>query len=310
MNLEDLIVGLYRLFLGRDPENQEVVKEKVALWKGSELNCIRSFTDSTEFNSRVSRNITNNGRIDYEVNELDLDKLLDGVASQWDVLGRTIPYWGVITDELYLQSETLPNENLGDFYTSGAKDVQDLLDLLISQGKFPKNLTVFELGCGNGRLTLPLSEYFKFVFYSDVSSEYLKLTGKSLSTVGRQNTHGLHLKNRKSFSEIKNFDVFYSLITLQHSPPPVQFAVLDAVFDSLSKDGMAIFQIVTSITNYEYSRKIVSQDLRSNREMQMHALPFTALFKLIKKHGLAVLDITESDKIGGIGTSVLVVLEK
>jgi 2-polyprenyl-3-methyl-5-hydroxy-6-metoxy-1,4-benzoquinol methylase len=310
MNLENLVIGLYRLFLDRDPENQNAINEKVSLWKESELNCIRSFSESPEFKSKVSRNFANNGHIEYEVDELELDLLFDEVASQWDMLGRTVPYWGVITNQVYLQSDKLSHKKLDDFYISGTKDVQDLLDQLFSRKKLPKNLTVFELGCGNGRLTLPLSEHFRFVFYSDVSSEYLKLTTKSLSAVGRQNTHGLHLKNRSSFSEIQNFDVFYSLITLQHSPPPIQFAVLNAVFDSLSIDGMAIYQIVTAITNYEYSLKIPTEELSGIPKMQMHALPFSALFKLIKRHGLTVLDIIESDKIGGIGMSVLVVLKK
>src|SRR5271169_236009 len=50
---------------------------------------------------------------------------------------------------------------------------------------------------------------------------------------------------KSSLARLTNVDLFFSIIVLQHNPPPVILGILDAAFAGLRPGGLAFFQVPT-----------------------------------------------------------------
>ncbi len=94
---------------------------------------------------------------------------------------------------------------------------------LVERGavRFPSRGTCLELGCGVGRLTLGLSRSFEHVIGLDVSASHLDLAEEVLRKEGRTNIELRRVNTLEAFQQLPEIDRFFSLIVLQHNPPPV-----------------------------------------------------------------------------------------
>jgi SAM-dependent methyltransferase len=107
-----------------------------------------------------------------------------------------------------------------DFFRSGAESVRlyvgDHLDD-ICNGRDPASLKALEIGCGAGRMTLPLSRLFGHVDAVDVSAEMIAQARKALH---RCTNVGLYLNNGADLSMFpdERFDFAISVIVFQHIP--------------------------------------------------------------------------------------------
>jgi hypothetical protein len=308
LDLNQVVIVLYKNLLGRKPENPEVVTEKVKLLQESFELGLCSFLESKEYLDKISSVFSLDGQIEYRSSEKVYDELLKRVRKTWGEYADESPFWGVLTEPIYQDSTELKDFQKELFYKSGKVDVEHLLTVLQKHGKDPAKLSIFELGAGCGRLTWPLSDNFKFVYYSAIN--YLKITEKLLRDEDIQNASSIHLDSHESLNLLPKFDVFYSLITLQHSPPPIQYAILDKIFSNLNFEGLAVFQLVTTKINYSFDvQKYINEDIYDG-SMEMHAFPFAAMSELLKKNGLSVLEISEISKTGQYDLSHLFILEK
>jgi ubiquinone/menaquinone biosynthesis C-methylase UbiE len=108
-----------------------------------------------------------------------------------------------------------------EFFKSGSELVDDLVssDLAaICAGRpAPSEMRVLEIGCGAGRMTLPLSRIFGRVDAVDVSPEMIARARIALR--GRPNV-GFHVNNGADLSRFakKQFDFALSAIVFQHIP--------------------------------------------------------------------------------------------
>src|SRR5258707_724332 len=107
-----------------------------------------------------------------------------------------------------------------DFFESGRQSIaQQILNDPdnIYQGKDPKAMRVLEIGCGAGRLTLPLAELFGEVHAVDVSGEMVARARQAL--VEHRNAH-VYQNNGCDLSIVPPlaFDFAFSMIVFQHIP--------------------------------------------------------------------------------------------
>jgi ubiquinone/menaquinone biosynthesis C-methylase UbiE len=107
-----------------------------------------------------------------------------------------------------------------EFFASGEQAIAG--DILtdpgnICQGKDPKSMRVIEIGCGAGRLTRALSNYFGEVYGVDVSGEMVARAKAALAD--RNNAH-LFQNNGCDLSVLpaQEYDFAYSAIVFQHIP--------------------------------------------------------------------------------------------
>jgi SAM-dependent methyltransferase len=229
--------------------------------------------------------------IDVNVSPELLQQLLSHVESVWQGLGEERPYWSVLTG---YEPEKFDARRKEEFYASGRLQV-DLLDLALTRtGVDRKSLrTCFELGCGVGRVTTWLADRFEKVIGADISPPHIALAQEAAKERGKDNIEFLHVAKMSVLENLPPFDAFFSVISLQHSPPPVMNFVLANVLKRLSAGGVGYFQIPTQLLNYEFDAKAYLADLQSHKGMEMNALPQKALFEVIDASGCRVLEIRD-----------------
>jgi SAM-dependent methyltransferase len=237
----------------------------------------------------------------------DLARLQAEVRRVWSALGAKEPYWSVITQPRYKSRTTLEEDAEREFYESGRNDCDGLLRVLTRNGVDPKQLgTALELGCGVGRITIALARHFRNCVGVDISSTHLALAARKAASEGLANV-SLSLLDDYLGGQT-SFDLLYSLIALQHNPPPLMYRMLKAFLGRLNEGGVAVFQIPCVIWDYRF--RIADFLKKRADEMTMHALPQRYVFRALAESGCVPLEVSLYGQIGPAGLSYLFVAQK
>ncbi|BDC50461.1 hypothetical protein F183_A27770 [Bryobacterales bacterium F-183] len=115
------------------------------------------------------------------------------------------------------------NENWSDeeFFASGQLTFEEeiLTDLEnICQGKDPKQMRVLEIGCGAGRVTRALAQYFGEVYAVDVSGEMVAQANRALETFPHAKAFQGNGMDLSVLPDDKPYDFAFSGIVFQHIP--------------------------------------------------------------------------------------------
>jgi SAM-dependent methyltransferase len=105
-------------------------------------------------------------------------------------------------------------------FLRGAEDLAGALELELR--RLPdrgagESRTALEIGCGPGRLMVPLSRHFAEIHGVDVSSEMVELARKNLAPIPNARVHSCDGTNLAQFSG-EFFDFVYSFAVFQHIP--------------------------------------------------------------------------------------------
>jgi SAM-dependent methyltransferase len=305
------VKAAYRLILGRDPENEEVLL-KHALEARSLDDLRRIFLCSPEFQhiawARVPWLQSPERPLDWppiavetDASDAKLSLMMRHIEENWHRLGLLDPHWSVLTNEAYRASNISHSE--APFYESGKPDIDRFVRTAERCDASLTGLThCFELGCGVGRMTVWLAELFEGVVAADISLTHLSVARQALNRWDRRNVDLVHLDSFSAFEDIPQFDVFFSFIVLQHNPPPLIAALLKAVLGKLRPGGVAYFQVPTYRLDYrfqidEYLRKTSPTD-----GMEVHAIPQHILFEILRQSGCRLLECREDHWTGDYGT--------
>ena len=99
------------------------------------------------------------------------------------------------------------------------------------------------------------------------------------------------MHGRADLAKLADVDLFYSIIVLQHNPPPVMMEILDRAFASLRPDGVAFFQIQTYSMNYTFSAQDYLKAIGESKGMEMHFLPHREIFDLARQHDVFPVEV-------------------
>jgi 2-polyprenyl-3-methyl-5-hydroxy-6-metoxy-1,4-benzoquinol methylase len=162
------------------------------------------------------------------------------------------------------------------------------------------NATLLELGCGVGRVSEHLARHFQRYIGVDLSPSHLQIARQHLSSLGFENVRLLALE--EFLEEPPPFDIFYTILTLQHNPPPVTLMLLRTCLSRLRPGGFAFFQLPCHLYNYEFdTARPASRP--TDGAMEMHALPQAHVFRVLAENGLVPLEVIPYPRIGPIGFS-------
>jgi SAM-dependent methyltransferase len=316
----DYVNGLYRSLLGRFPDPQELDAWVSVIRSGNTLSEIaKGFVESAEFKLKFSASNQNAldcfidsppNYVDVEISAASFDQLIKRVRASWEALGRTRPHWSVLTNPIFLPDNI--QANVLNFYQTGERSVRILEKAAARAGKeILSNWTCFELGCGVGRVTAYLAHRFSHVVAFDISHPHLMIARAYLRSKGTENVTLVQLKSLETLEKLEHFDVFYSIIVLQHNPPPLMYRMLELIFDKVRSGGYVYFQVPVAYPNYRFSIDEYMAAVRNEEsEMEMHALPQTHLFRVLDEHGFRILDFQRDDWTGPGFHSVTVFAEK
>lgn len=299
----DAVFWAYRLFLDREPENDQVVHEHLRKCSSPE-DLRNNFIYSTEFRQKnptlhvpVLFGDEPPMSIEDVCSEDDLEKLFAHVQSTWQELGEIEPHWSVVVSEDYRQANIEGTKDA--FYRTGEQHVSQLFGSLernnVQHSEFK---TCLDYGCGVGRITRHLAPRFERVFAYDISLSHLERAEDYFSEERISNVLLNHLKRVRDIEELPKVDVVYSMIVLQHNPPPVIGFVVEGLIQSLNPGGVAFFQLPTYRLGYSFSVENYFAEQALRREMEMHVLPQRRVFEIAQRAGGRVLEVIDDGWTG------------
>jgi len=315
------VVMAYRLILGREPENREVVIGKARHFRN--LNDLRrDMITSPEFigNLGERRGLIPSDmgtkplvwpacRVDADVSTDVLERMVGRIEQEFEYLGLREPHWSVLTEDRFTAENIQENED--DFFASGELPVSCLRVTAKRSGlDLTRYRSCLELGCGLGRVTFWLAREFDHVIGGDISAVHLEHAHKAAARAGANNVTLVHLNAISKYRELPQFDVFFSIIVLQHNPPPLIGFILETILNRLNPGGIAYFQIPTYITNYEFEAEAYLASEPVWGKVGVHCLPQDILFHIIERAGCRVLEMREDDAVGALAISNRLLVRK
>jgi 2-polyprenyl-3-methyl-5-hydroxy-6-metoxy-1,4-benzoquinol methylase len=310
-NDHQFITALYRTLLSRKPDADGLSTYLDALKRGmTPEKIVGEILASPEFLSRFQAQAPAllSGSPAAVPMAIDLTMTADQsralwarVAADWSKLGASKPYWSVLLEPQWEAGQMAPVENLDAFYETGREDVARLDNWLARSGlSLRESGTCAEFGCGVGRCTIWLAKRFARVVAFDISEPHLHLAIARAKAAGLTNIEFVHLKTSDDLKKLADIDFFYSIIVLQHNPPPVIASILTHAFEGLRPGGIAFFQVPTYATDYSFDLKDYLRR-KSRREVEMHFIPQRSVFDLADAHGLRPVEVSPDGAIGHFG---------
>jgi SAM-dependent methyltransferase len=248
-------------------------------------------------------------RVDTIVSQAQFREMVQRVEANFRHMGETEPHWSVLSTEKYLAANIGTTEQ--EFFESGKAPVEQLRATATRCGVDLSTLECcLELGCGLGRSTIWLAEVFRTVVGADISAPHLRMAADIAARFGRTNISFLNVSDLARLATAPAYDAFFSLIVLQHNPPPIIHALLSTILGRLRPGGIANFQVPTYRLGYEFdAAKYLATPLRLGVP-EMHVIPQPDLHALIEAAGCRVLEMREDGAAGGDHISSRLFLRK
>jgi SAM-dependent methyltransferase len=224
----------------------------------------------------------------------------------WEELAALDPYWAIL-------SEPDKRFNLWDadeFFRTGKEQVDALVAIAKQLDRPCEWNCALDFGCGIGRLTRALGDYFPECHGLDISAEMVR---KAQTLVPRCFFHVHTEPNLRLFPD-SFFDLIYSVIVLQHQPSHAAvFGYIAEFVRVLRRQGLLAFQLPSHIplrNRLQFGRRLYSalrsiglhSDFLYHRlhlvPIRMVAIPEKQVVAFIRRCGGQILDVRADTRVG------------
>jgi ubiquinone/menaquinone biosynthesis C-methylase UbiE len=226
------------------------------------------------------------------------------LSRDWTKLGLDDPLWAVCVD----RDRRGGRWDVAEFMASGRAEIAAALDRLDQLGIYPARSAALDFGCGVGRLTAALSDYFDSVTGVDISLSMLDTAAALLA--GQPGCRVLHnaSPDLRIFPDA-SFDLVYSSLVLQHMPRALACAYLTE-FVRVTRPGGAVVILVPeshkptpggavyALTPRCFTGVIQRKIFRYPAPMQMTTLPARRVRREVERCGARLVT---SDPRSGVG---------
>lgn len=237
-------------------------------------------------------------RVDIDVGDARLEAMLTRVEEHFRFLGNEDPHWSVLTAEKFRKEQI--GQNVEEFYLSGQEPVNNLLATLRRNGfDIRPGDTCMELGCGVARSSVWLSPLFRELTAVDISAPHLKLAAEAARAHHCTNIRFTQLDRISTLSSLGEFDFFFSVITLQHNPPPVIVQMLRRIFACIKPNGFVYFQVPTYRPGYAFDADAYLATPPELGNPEMHVVPQPVLHALLRQYQFQLVELREDGAAGG-----------
>jgi SAM-dependent methyltransferase len=160
------------------------------------------------------------------------------VRNTWERLARLDPYWAIVNRPDWRRNRA----ELGEFFSGGHALIERQLAQAATVCPEIQWGRALDFGCGVGRLSAALAARFREVVGVDISARMVALARRHHAGVGNL----AFVRNTRSDLQAfrtDDFDLVYSLITLQHVPPPLIRSYLAEFVRICRPGGILLFQV-------------------------------------------------------------------
>ena len=254
-------------------------------------------TRAKELLATLGRQRATSELIETELSAIALQDMFQHVERCWTALGEQEPHWSVLTQPEYRAARIV--DSRVKFYQSGKHDANMLLDAAARCGvRLPTRGACFELGCGVGRVSIWLASIFDRLLAADISTPHLREAEQEFRSRNLLNASTIAITGMNMLGALPPFDCFYSVIVLQHNPPPVIRWMLETILGQLRSGGIGFFQLPVHLPNYSFVANTYLNTLETRQEMEVHALPRSALMKVLQRANCSLLEEVPHDCLG------------
>ncbi len=176
----------------------------------------------------------------------------NAASAKWEQFAHEDPYSYILT--------SLKGADAGEFWKSGERTIQEeFFPLLEAHDVRP--LLALELGCGVGRLVIPMARRFQEVVGVDISRLMIERATSFARDSGIANVSYSAISGpvdflRQAGNHADRCDFIYSLLVFQHIPDfPVIEGYLHVIRHLLRKQGFAYLQFDTRPKTFAYRLK-------------------------------------------------------
>lgn len=158
---------------------------------------------------------------------------------EWERLGRSDPYFGVVTHESY-HLENLDERNREEFFRTGEVYVEQVMDNIrrhIEAGFRPKR--TLDFGCGVGRLVIPFARFSDEVTGVDVSEAMVREARANCVAAGLKNTVLFRSDDGLGVLDGK-YDLVNSFVVFQHIPVARGCGIFRRLLSFLEPGGVGV----------------------------------------------------------------------
>ena len=203
-SIYEIIKKCYLQYLNREPDDAGL-KHYTHLMKTNQINeqeLIKTFKNSPEYKLSHPVEIEPNTPVDIKMKK------------EWNERTKMNPLFVIATDH---------SETEEDYWNSGIDECNDILGInteryqKIIENKDTSSMNVLEIGCGIGRILIPMRKIFGNVTGIDISSEMVQLGQKYVSDIPNCSIVENNGTDLAEFSD-NSFDFCYSFIVFQHIP--------------------------------------------------------------------------------------------
>lgn len=237
---------------------------------------------------------------------------LKSLQQKWDSFGHTDPLWAVLASPQKQGNKW----RLEEFLETGQEYVRSLMEYILSLGVDVPRSKALDFGCGVGRLTQALAQYFGEVHGVDISPSMIALAR-------RYNSHGARCQYRVNrSSDLRDFphdslDFVCSFITLQHIEPRWSKRYIKEFLRILAPHGVLIFQLPSELSPGIRSRRLkkIRQLVKpivpmpvlnachrarhgNQPVLDMFGIPRNSLIRFIEENQAKVIDVVQDGAAG------------
>ena len=206
------------------------------------------------------------------------------------------PYWSVSSAEQFKMANI--SETVDAFYNRGKTVVTNFVATLQRNDlDASRYRSVMDFGSGLGRNSVWLARVFKEVHAYDISRPHLQIARAYLRESAIHNVD-LHHLSVEMLSSLVPTDAIFSVIVLQHNPPPLIVFLLDRLLAVLNVEGVAYFQVPTYRLGYSFNTGPYLAAVADKQGMEMHVLPQRKIFEIAAKHSCRLLEVMEDSWTG------------
>lgn len=236
---------------------------------------------------------------------------LKRLRRQWDVLGKTDPFWAVLTADDKRDNRW----SIEEFFASGEREIDEVTAYVESLGVELDRGRALDFGCGPGRLTQALANRFAAVWGVDIAPSMIEQAERYDRHHGTCHYAVNERADLKMF-ESESFGFIYSVIVLQHIKPRYQRAYIREFVRILAPGGVLVFQlpseaipgrsalwgrlkpIIKSITPGLLLGAYRRVRWGKGSDTEMWGMPKRDVITLLQEEGARILDVREDPSAG------------
>jgi SAM-dependent methyltransferase len=156
----------------------------------------------------------------------------------WEEWAQADPMWAILSDP----TKTQRRWGREEFFATGKAEIRDVMADLSERGIDPRRGRCLDFGCGIGRLTQALAEYFDRCDGVDISPTMIGYA-REFNQYGDRCTYTVNGEPNLAVFPGKSFDFIYSNIVLQHIEPDLSENYVREFVRILADGGIAMFQV-------------------------------------------------------------------